>query len=192
MARKVFSSDTILDAAREIVITRGPRSATVAAIAEQAGVPVGSIYHRFQSVDELLARTWLRAARRSQERALAVPVSSAGPVATAQAVALAMYDYCLSEPQDTVLLDALSRTELLGMAQGDLHDELERANDHAEERMAVLARALFGRADSRTRDLVLLAIVDMPHGFAQRQIASGQRTPARRERLAAAVAAVIG
>lgn len=55
--------------------------------------------------------------------------------------------------------------------------------------MAVLARALFGRADSRTRDLVLLAIVDMPHGFARRQIQSGQRTPARRERLAAAVAA---
>ena len=192
MARKVFSTDSILDAAREVIITRGPRAATVAAIADSAGVPVGSIYHRFGSVDELLARTWLRAARRSQERALTVPISPAGPLATAQAVALAMYDHCLAEPEDTLLLDALSHTELLSLPLGELHDQLARANDHAEERMAVLARAIFGRADSRTRDLVLLALIDIPHGFAHRQIASGQRTPARRERLAGAVAAVLG
>ncbi len=192
MARKVFSTDSILDAARELVIARGPRAATVAAIAEQAAVPVGSIYHRFGSVDELLARTWLRAARRSQEAAKALEISPQGPLATAQAVALALYDYCLSQPKDTLLLDALSRTELLGRTQGEVHEELERANEGVEERMAVLARGLFGRADERSRDLVLLAIVDMPHGFAHRQIASGRRTPARRERLAAAVAAVLG
>ncbi len=192
MTRKVFTTDSILDAARELVIARGPRAATVAAIAEQAGVPVGSIYHRFDSVDELLARTWLRAARRSQEAARPMEISAQGPLATAQSVALAMYDYCLSQPQDTLLLDALSRTELLDRTLGEVHEELERANEGAEERMAILARALFGRADERTRDLVLLAIVDMPHGFAHRQISSGRRTPARRERLADAVASVLG
>ena len=192
MARKIFTTDSILDAAREVVIARGPRAATVAAIAEQAGVPVGSIYHRFGSIDELLARTWLRAARRSQEAARATEISPQGPLATAQAVALAMYDYCLSEPEDTLLLDALTRTGLLEMTEGEVHEELERANDGAEERIAVLSRGLFGKADARGRDLVLLALVDMPHGFAQREIAGGVRAPARRERLAAAVAAVLG
>jgi AcrR family transcriptional regulator len=187
----VFSTEAILDAAREVVVTRGARGATVEAIARTAGVPVGSIYHRFDSLAELLAHTWLRAARRSQERALGVPVSPAEPLASAEAVALAMYDHCLDHPQDTLLLDALGRSELLEMELGKLRGELETVNERVEALMAGLARALYGRADKRTRDLVLLALVDMPHGFAHRQLVSGMLTPARRERLAAAVGAVL-
>lgn len=191
MARQVFSTDAILDAARELIVTRGVRGATVEAIAGAAGVPVGSIYHRFNSVGELLARTWLRAAQRSQERALAVPVSLAEPLASAEAVALAMYDYCLAEPEDTLLLDTLARAEVLSMEPGELRGRLEKANESVETVMASLARALYGRADRRARDLVLLALVDLPHGFAQRQLTSGTITPARRERLPAAVRAVL-
>jgi AcrR family transcriptional regulator len=191
LPRQVFSTEAILDAAREVVVTRGARGATVEAISRQAGVPVGSIYHRFDSLAELLARTWLRAARRSQERALAVPVSPAHPLESAVAVARAMYDHCLEQPEDTLLLDALPRAELLGMDLGALRTEMEGVNERIETLMAGLARAIFGRADRRTRDLVLLALVDMPHGFAHRQLASGTRTPARRERLPAAVRAVL-
>jgi len=192
LARRVFSTEAILDAARAVVVTRGARGATVEAISREAGVPVGSIYHRFDSLAELLARTWLRAARRSQERALAVPVSPERPLESAVAVALAMYDLCLEQPEDTLLLDALGRAELLTMELGALRGELEVVNERVEALMAGLARAIFGRADARTRDLVLLALVDMPHGFAHRQLASGTRTPARRERLAPAVQAVLG
>ncbi len=191
MARRVFSTEAILDAAREVVVTRGARGATVEAISREAGVPVGSIYHRFDSLAELLARTWLRAARRSQERALAVPVSPERPLESAVAVAVAMYDHCLEQPEDTLLLDALGRSELLTMELGPLRDELVAVNERVEALMAGLARALFGRAEGRTRDLVLLALVDMPHGFAHRQLSSGSRTPARRERLPAAVRAVL-
>jgi AcrR family transcriptional regulator len=191
LARRVFSTEAILDAARAVVVTRGARGATVEAISREAGVPVGSIYHRFDSLAELLARTWLRAARRSQERALAVPVSPERPLESAVAVALAMYDLCLEQPEDTLLLDALGRAELLSMELGALRGELEVVNERVEALMAGLARALFGRADARTRDLVLLALVDMPHGFAHRQLVSGTRTPARRERLGEAVRAVL-
>ena len=187
----MFSTEAILDAAQEVVVERGARGATVEAIARTAGVPVGSIYHRFDSLAELLAHTWLRAARRSQERALAVPVSAEEPLASAEAVALAMYDYCLEQPKDTLLLDALGRSELLGMELGPQRAELETVNERVEALMATLARRLYGRADRRTRDLVLLALVDMPHGFVHRQLVSGARTPARRERLAAAVRAVL-
>jgi AcrR family transcriptional regulator len=191
LPRRVFSTEAILDAAREVVVERGARAATVEAIARAAGVPIGSIYHRFDSLAELLARTWLRAARRSQERALEVPVSPQRPLESAEAVALAMYDHCLSDPQDTLLLDALGRGDLLAMELGGLREELETVNERVEALMAELARALYGRADRRGRDLVLLALVDMPHGFAHRQLVSGLRTPARRERLPAAVRAVL-
>jgi AcrR family transcriptional regulator len=191
LARQVFSTEAILDAAREVIVTRGTRGATVEAIARQAVVPVGSIYHRFSSIDELLTRVWLRAVRRSQQHSLEVSVADEHPLESAQAVALAMYDHCLSEPLDTLLLDALSRTELLAITSGELHDELESINAEIETMMARLARALLGTANRAARDLIVLALVDLPHGFAHRQLSSGRVTPARRERLPAAVAAVL-
>jgi AcrR family transcriptional regulator len=191
LARQVFSTEAILDAAREVVVERGSRAATVEAIAAAAGAPVGSIYHRFDSIDELLARVWLRAARRSQERALAVEAVEDSPLDSAVAVALAMYDYCLSEPQDTLLLSALSRGDLALSVSGPMRAELEDVNEGVEALMSGLARSLYGRADQRSRDLVLLALVDMPHGFARRQVSGGRPTPARRERLPDAVRAVL-
>lgn len=191
MPRRVFSTEAILDAAREVIVQRGPRAATVDAIALAAGVPVGSIYHRFSSIDELLARVWLRAARRSQERALAVPVSPGQPMEASIAVSLAMYDHCLEDPQDTLLLDVLHHSELLELPLGEMRGELETVNDRVLTLMAELARGLYGRAGRRERDLVLLALVDLPHGFARRQIAGGAPTPARRGRLPAAVRAVL-
>lgn len=174
-----------------MVVDRGPRAATVEAIAGAAGVPVGSIYHRFASIDELLARLWLRAVRASQEAALAVPAPTAEPLGAVEAVALAMYDHCLANPSDTLLLDLLSRAELIDRAGADLRRELEGANEEIERRMAEVARSVFGRADARTRDLVVLALVDLPHGFAHRELSSGRPAPARRERLPEAVRAVL-
>jgi AcrR family transcriptional regulator len=173
MARRVFSTDEILDAARSIVVERGPRAATVEAIAAAAGVPVGSIYHRFSSIDELLARVGLQ------------------PLESAVAVALAMYDHCLDEPQDTLLLDVLGRPALVASTSGLVHEQLQQVNDAIETLMAGLARSIFGRADRRSLDLVLLALVDLPRGFAHRRLSGGAVTPARRELLPGAVSAVL-
>lgn len=192
MARAVFDTDRILDGARDLIVARGVRAATVDAIARATGAPVGSIYHRFRSIDELLARLWLRSARRLQETALAVEVDEDDPLAGAVAVALAMYDHCLAAPGDVLLLDALGREELLRRQDlGDARGELEGVNTAIEARMGELARALYGRAGRAQRDLVLLALVDLPHGFAHRQLTTGTPTPRRRERLAAAVRAVL-
>jgi AcrR family transcriptional regulator len=62
-----FDSEQMLDAAAGLVARGGPSRATVAAIAEQLEAPSGSIYHRFESRDLLLARLWIRTARRAQE-----------------------------------------------------------------------------------------------------------------------------
>ena len=44
---ELHPTDSILDAARGVVLEQGLGAATVAAIAESSGAPVGSIYHRF-------------------------------------------------------------------------------------------------------------------------------------------------
>jgi AcrR family transcriptional regulator len=192
LSRPVFSSDLILDAARELVVERGPRAATVEAIATAAGVPVGSIYYRFTSIDELLARLWLRAVHASQQAALAVVAGGVGePLETAEAVALAMYDHCLANPADTLLLDAIAQAQLIERAAAELRSELESVNDEIERMMDGLAGVLFGRSDGRTRDLVVLALVDLPQGFARRELWGARPAPARRERLPAAVRAVL-
>src|SRR5947209_17532904 len=60
MARPKFADRDFLDAALAIAAERGPLAATVGAIAERLGAPVGSFYHRFASRDVLLGELWLR------------------------------------------------------------------------------------------------------------------------------------
>jgi AcrR family transcriptional regulator len=62
-----FNTEQILDATAQLVAEGGPGLATVAGIAERLGAPTGSIYHRFNSRDLLLARLWFRTVRRAQE-----------------------------------------------------------------------------------------------------------------------------
>ena len=57
--RPKFDRESIAAAARQVVAERGPRGATVAAIAAHLGAPTGSIYHRFRSRELLLADLWL-------------------------------------------------------------------------------------------------------------------------------------
>jgi AcrR family transcriptional regulator len=63
--------DTLLDVARDLVVRDGARAVTVDRIIEISGAPKGSIYHRFSTVDDLLAAMWIRAVRRSQVAFLA-------------------------------------------------------------------------------------------------------------------------
>ncbi len=194
MARKAFTADGILDAARTVVAQGGARALTVDAVAQASAAPVGSIYHRFSSVDALIARLWLRAARESQEAALRAAREAGGaPRDVCLAVALALYDHCLREPADAALLGSFRVADLLRLQlDPGLADELRRVNDPIDRLMGRLSRAVFGRADRDARDLLLLACVDLPFGAATRHVRDGARAPRRRrERLALAVAAAL-
>ena len=48
-------TDVILDTARGLVLTEGPRAASVAAIAKASGAPTGTLYHRFGNRNGILA-----------------------------------------------------------------------------------------------------------------------------------------
>ncbi|MBP1161029.1 MULTISPECIES: TetR/AcrR family transcriptional regulator [unclassified Rhodococcus (in: high G+C Gram-positive bacteria)] len=193
MARTTFSTDALLDAAREVILERGPRSATIALIAARAGAPTGSIYHRFASIDELLARTWLRAVRRTQQVRPAGFDPAGEPVEVVVELALALYDHCVAEPGDMLLLDRLRREDVLHLNLGDeLIAEVGRSDEQTGGLIAELARAVFGRAGKRETDLVVLALVDLPYSFAGRYLQAGARPPkSRRDRLPDAVRAIV-
>lgn len=178
--REVHSEEAILDAARAVVVERGIRAATVAAVAVASGAPTGSIYHRFGSVQEILARLWIRAVRRSQEVVLPL-LDQEDPAQALVAGALASYDFCIRRPDDARLLALFSRSDFLsaGLPVG-LHDELVRLNDTALDAMRRLSHRLFGRAARTELDLVLACAVDLPYGLARRYLETDARPPSTR------------
>src|ERR687897_2072654 len=100
MARpQLHLTNTMLDAARGLLLEQGAGSATVEAIAGESGAPTGSIYHRFGSRDELLARLWLRAVYRSQASFLAA-LEQEDPQDATLAAAMSIIDFCETEPAD--------------------------------------------------------------------------------------------
>ncbi len=119
-----FNSEQILDATAGILAEGGPAQATVAAIAQRLGAPSGSIYHRFESRDLLLARLWIRTVRRAQQgftAALALPNLEQAAVAAALHIPRWSRQHL---PEATVLLGAARRYLLAGKPPPPRVDEL--------------------------------------------------------------------
>lgn len=189
--RTLHTEDGLLDSARAVVVGHGVRAATIAALRDESGASIGSIYHRFGSVDEILARAWIRAARRSQDAALAAITDD--PRESVVAAALALFEFCVANPDDAVLLSAFRRADFLDadLPEATRHD-LEHLNDPVAGRLRTLSRGLFGRTDKPSIDLLVIALVDLPSAFAHRRVeARSASTLLYRGRLEAAVRAMI-
>lgn len=189
---QVHPTDAMLDAARDLLLEQGSRSATIDAIAEASGAPTGSIYHRFRSRDELIASLWIRAIRRAQAASLA-ELERDDPREAALAAAMSIVDFCEQHPSDAQLLVAFRREDLIRkLPEGTLADELRELNRPVARGVAQLAQRLYGTRARIARERTLLAVFDLPYGAARRHLIAGSRLPAGlREDLERAVAAVI-
>jgi AcrR family transcriptional regulator len=175
---ELHPTDTMLDAARELALESGVASATIGEIARVSGAPVGSIYHRFGSRAELLARLWIRAVRRSQASFIAA-IDQPDPVAAAVAGALSILDFCESEPADAHLLVSFRREDLLRTApSARLERELGELNHPIEQALEELARRLYGRLSRAAVERTVLVTFDLPYGAARRHLLDGHALPA--------------
>ena len=182
----------MLDAARELLLEQGAGSATVEAIAGASGAPTGSIYHRFGSRDELLARLWVRAVYRSQASFLAA-LEKDDPREAAVAAAMSIIEFCQTEPADARLLASLRREDLIRGTSDELADELEAVNKPVERSVVALARRLYGRSTRAALNRTLLAVYDLPYGATHRYLRTGTAIPrGLRADVERAVVAVIG
>lgn len=182
----------MLDAARELVLGEGVRAATVDAIARKSGAPSGTIYHRFGSRDELIARLWIRGVQRSQASFLAA-IEGLDPRDAVLAGGVSILDFCEEEPADAQLLVAFRHDDLVRAAPtGALAEELAHLNRPVERVVVELTKGLYGRASRAALDRTLLAVFDLPYGAVRRHLIAGQRLPpGLREDLRRAIAAVI-
>ena len=182
----------MLDAARDVLLEDGSRSATIEAIAGASGAPTGSIYHRFGSRDELIARSWMRAVRRSQAAFLAA-LEAPDARKAALAAAMSIIDFCEEQPADARLLVSFRREDLIrSLPKGPVTYELAELNRPVERAVVDLARRLYRSRSRAALDRTLLAVFDLPYGAARRHLIRGAgMPPGLRADLSRAVCAVL-
>ncbi len=160
-------TDVILDAARALVLDGGPRAASVAAIAKASGAPPGTLYHRFGNRNGILTAAWLRALERFQARAMAANADT--PAESAVAMAVAAISFARELPDDARLLLTIRPGDLLdGEPDAAFQETLAAMNAPLTERIANLARQLYGSSYPRSVDAVARAVADLPYAVVRR------------------------
>lgn len=158
-----FSADDILDAAARVVLAHsgGP---TIAEIAREVGAPVGSIYYRFASRDELLISLWLRSVHDFQRGFMAAcrlePAADA-VVAAARHIPV----YCREHPAEARAMTLYRQAELVRTASEPLRDEVATVNDRVDAVSFELTRRRYGVVDERRIALLATATRQCPYGL---------------------------
>jgi AcrR family transcriptional regulator len=177
----LHTADAILDSTRDLLLEQGHGNATIEAIAKTSGAPTGSIYHRFGSRDELLARLWIRAVRRSQREFLAA-CETEDPRAAALGAARSIIQFCRRNPADARLLVAFRREDLMQASESDeVRTELEELNRPVKRAIVELSERLYGSKGRRALDRTLMATFDLPYGAARRYLITGDPLPRQLE-----------
>jgi AcrR family transcriptional regulator len=171
-----FSSEQILDTTAQLVAEGGPDFATVGGIAERLGAPTGSIYHRFDSRDLLLARLWVRTARRAQEGFL-VALSQDDVQQAALDAALHVPRWSRSNLNDACVLILYRREQLAKQWPEELGDDLATLNAPIKAATRSFIRRRFGSFTKANLDVTSFALVDVPLGAVRRYLVTGRPPP---------------
>ncbi len=185
MARPpAFTDDQLLDAALALLATGGPGSATIAAISEATGAPVGSIYHRFASRELLMARLWMRTVSAFQRGFIASLVEE-DPEQAAHIAIEYVLGWAREHPAQTRLLILYRREDLVARWPEELGRELADLGRDLEAALRGHAQARYGRNDGDAVARVRFALVDIPYAGLRRYVLTGGPPAALHEVLVA-------
>ncbi len=172
-----FSEAQILTATGQLIARYGPSGATIGAIAHALGAPTGSIYHRFDSRDSLLAEVWLRTAAAFQT---ALFERLAGPVPREAGLAAALYmaQRVRERPSEARLLLLHRREDFVDRGwPADMRRRAEQLGRQVETELHGFTSRLCGRQDAGTRRSVAYAVVDAPFAAVRRHVAAKESPP---------------
>jgi AcrR family transcriptional regulator len=174
MGRKqYFSVRGFEDAALKIAAERGPAAVTIAAVAKEAGAPVGSVYHRFSSRDQLLAQMWLRIVSSFQDEFLEKLETGDGLEA-----ALHTPRWVRLHPMESRILLLYRREELIESGWSDeLRDRALRIKDDLDTGIRNYAARISGRSGTDATARVLFALIDAPKAAVVRYIRQNTEPP---------------
>ncbi|MFI7635370.1 helix-turn-helix domain-containing protein [Nonomuraea sp. NPDC049400] len=204
MARpRIHDLDRLLDVAEQLVADGGPERFTVRGLAAASGVSNGAIYHAFGSLPVLLGRLWLRAAADFLDLQVELIDAVHGgdresAVEAVVAAASAPAVFADRRPAAARMLVTVRRDQLLGpQVPQELAEQMFALDKRLVALLTRLSRALWGRADGASVEVVTMCVVDLPTAVFRRAL-SEPTTDGRpvigadsRERLKAAVRAVL-
>jgi AcrR family transcriptional regulator len=151
-------------AALRLVADRGPQAVTVAALAQELGAPVGSIYHRYHSREALLAELWMDVVEGFQN-GFVETLARADDVDGAVAAALFMAAWTREHPLESRLLLLHRRQDfVVGEWPADLVDRAAALEPQIGSALRAYAKRAFGRADAETMARLRYALLDAPFG----------------------------
>ena len=174
MGRKAqYTKDDFLDAALAVLARGGPDRVTMQAAAQEAGAPIGSLYHRFKSREQLMAELWIREVECFQEAFLAV--LDKGELKEAGLFAIR---WVRERPNQARLLLLFRRDEF---GSGDWPAELSvRALDLArslERGFHRFALKLWGDDSPGRLSRLVFALADIPSAAVRRFLEMGRNPP---------------
>ncbi|PKN32554.1 MAG: TetR/AcrR family transcriptional regulator [Deltaproteobacteria bacterium HGW-Deltaproteobacteria-19] len=171
MGRKPhFTSDQFADAALELISEGGPKAVTIAAIAARIGAPVGSVYHRFQSRERILAEAWLHLAESFQEGFISLLEKD-----DAMEAALYTPRWVRSHPKEARVLLLHRREELVA---GPWPQEIRRRAESLEKEirsaLAAFSCRFFGSSEKQLVRRCVFALIDVPLAAVRRPLEEGR------------------
>jgi AcrR family transcriptional regulator len=163
MGRRAHISDEDLTRAAGRACARlGPGRVTIDAIAKEAGVPVGSIYHRVDSRSALLAEVWIAAAQAFAAQFLPA-LAAAESASIAAETALITPRFARADHAGAVALLAYRRDDFLDGAPDEARARAAKLSADLQKGLADAARRLLPN-DRRGRDRMAIATIGVPYG----------------------------
>lgn len=188
----MHDDDTMLDAARDLLVRGGPEAATTAAISARSGAPTGSLYHRYGSRAGLFAEVWLRTVTRFQAGLLGAAATGTG-VERVLAAADWIVEFADRHPADARLLLQTSRGQLLSDAELPVETRrtLDDLNRPVADLLHELAVDVFGTATPHHVERLTIAMVDVPYAIVRRHLRNGTPAATHRHLVADTVRALL-
>ncbi len=116
----------------------GEGAVTFRSLVKETGVSIGSLYHRFESREGLLAETWADALTSFQERFLAALKAEDEDAGVNAAVATPRF--CRAEPERAALLACCRASEFLSEATpAAIRERINDGNDEAQRAVRAYA-----------------------------------------------------
>jgi AcrR family transcriptional regulator len=173
MGRKEhFKRDEFMDAALKMVAQGGPGALTVSALAIGMKAPIGSVYHRFQSRDALLAELWIRAVEQFQ-RGFLEALARNGLLASLYTV-----EWVRKHPNEGRLLLLYRREELLsGDWPEHLKEDVARLSRELDSGIRSFAEKRLGSLTEETLRRATFALVDVPLAAVRQHLQEGKPPP---------------
>jgi AcrR family transcriptional regulator len=168
-----FKNEQFVDAALKIAADQGPAAVTIAAVAEEVGAPVGSVYHRFLSRDVLMAKVWLQVVTSFQQEFLEILRNDNGIQA-----ALHTPRWVLLHPAEARILLLYRREELVsGAWPEELREGVMQVKQQLDEAIKQYTKRTFGSATKAVLGRTIFALIEVPYAAVLRYIRQGKKPP---------------